>query len=164
VESPQVGQNLNDHVACYMDKITLNETARPYLSRVPEVEFEAALQEYEKTGGGVLGEFQEGPQAILVSSRAKASGEGTWPDSRVIFDFTCPTAFEDDQPLEACFWGELDRARSKGSLRLNATAYKNGETDDTKLSILDWNMFGDESDMDVLIEGKRNYKTQDELR
>jgi len=159
VRSSRVGQNLADHIYVFVDGISLNSSAEPYVSRVPNNNFEEMLELYEKTGEGVLGGLNAGPQAVVASNRAKVAGEATWPDTRLTLFTRCTRPFDDNavnSPIHWCLIVTLDRPKSTGSITLNATEYKSGSMDDTKLGIVDFNTFGDSSDVDVVVDGARN--------
>jgi len=154
VEIPQLGKNLADHVVLnQMGGIRFNSSAEPFIERVLESNFEEMLKKYETTGEGILGVPQEGPQALFVSPRAISDGESDWPDSRVVLFRQCTPPFQENAPIDICLDLYFERAKSRGSVRLNATEYMNGSTDDTKLAIIDLNMLSDPSDVEVIVDG-----------
>ncbi|CAL8130336.1 unnamed protein product [Orchesella dallaii] len=153
---PALGQNLADHLMLNLGDIQYNSSIIPYIPRMPVGEkFEEMIQKYQETGEGILGDLPVGPQAFIVSSRAKKEGEGDWPDLHIIYDPRCHTKEGDELPV-SCFFIFLARPKFRGSLRLNTTAYKKGERrDDVKLALIDYKIFEGESisDLDVLAEG-----------
>lgn len=89
-----------------------------------------------------------------MSSRAVAEGQGTWPDARINLDAACPMIMDDDVESQACFFFELDRPKSRGSVSLNTDAYVSGVTNFVELADIDFNGFSDPTDLELLIEGK----------
>jgi len=164
VDLPQVGQNLADHVYIVLDGIKVNSSGDQYFSRVNESNFEDMLKKYDQTGEGILGDLKVGPQADLISKRAKQAGELNWPDFKLTLFPRCTSfipslAKENSKEGEKtdnqlCLIVTLARPKSTGNITINSTEYKNGSMDDTKLAIVDFNMFGNSSDADVLVEGK----------
>ncbi|CAL8130340.1 unnamed protein product [Orchesella dallaii] len=155
-ELPSLGQNLADHLMFILGDIEYNSSIIPYIPRMPkEEDFEEMIQTYQETGEGILGHLQEGPEAYIVSSRAKQDGQENWPDLQIVYDPMCPAAEGDDLPI-SCMYIFLARPKSRGNVKLNTTAYKEGERiDDVKLALIDFQIFEGEgsSDMDVLVEG-----------
>ncbi|OXA44846.1 Oxygen-dependent choline dehydrogenase [Folsomia candida] len=141
VDLPNVGQNLADHVFLYLGPYSFNSSAAPFLPRIREEDLEEALTTYLNTGFGEFGELQEGPQVFYVSSRAVAEGQGTWPDARINLDAACPMIMDDDVESQACFFFELDRPKSRGSVSLNTDAYVSGVTNFVELADIDFNGF-----------------------
>jgi len=141
-----------------LDKIRLNSSAAQYTTRIPEKDIEAIVKKYELTGEGVLGEATAGPQALLLSERGKLANESDWPDSRLNLITRCTVPFGEKGNIDWCFYAVLDRPKSVGKLTLNATEYKKGTTDDTKLALIDFNYLGDSSDLDVLVDGNKTFK------
>ncbi|CAL8130358.1 unnamed protein product [Orchesella dallaii] len=155
-ELPSLGQNLGDHLMFTISPIEYNSSdIVPYIPTMPqEQEFEEMIKQYQETGEGILGHLQEGPQALIVSTRAKQEGEGDWPDLQIAYDPMCPAADSDTLPT-SCMFIYFGRPKFRGSLTLNTTAYREGErTDDTKLALIDFGIFEGESstDVDVLLE------------
>ncbi|CAL8130342.1 unnamed protein product [Orchesella dallaii] len=155
-EIPSLGENLVDHLMLILTDIHYNSSIVPYIPIMPqEKEFEEMIQKYQETGEGILGSLQRGPQAYIVSTRAKQEGEGEWPDFQIVYAPMCPAAEGDNFPT-SCMFVLLGRPKSRGSLRLNTTAYKEGiRSDDVKLAVIDYKIFEGESssDLDVLVEG-----------
>ncbi|ODM95746.1 Oxygen-dependent choline dehydrogenase [Orchesella cincta] len=155
-ELPSLGQNMTDHFYLTIHPINYNASIIPYVPRMPEgADFEEMLQKYHETGEGILGHLQQGPQALVVSSRAKADGEEDWPDYQIGYMPMCPAPSGDEIPT-SCIYVSLGRPKSVGTVRLNTTAYKEGiRSDLIKLAIIDFKMFEGEgaSDVDVLLEG-----------
>ncbi|CAL8130330.1 unnamed protein product [Orchesella dallaii] len=151
-----VGQNMGDHLLFIIDNINYNNLITPFIPRMPqEQDFETMIQKYQKTGEGILGVLQYGPQAFITSSRAKSEGQGDWPDIQLVYIPMCPAAEGNDLPT-SCMTVFLGRPKFRGTLRLNTTAYKEGErSDNVKLAIIDFGIFekGSESDMNVMLEG-----------
>jgi len=154
VNAPNVGQNMYDHIFFSTYPYTFNASGIPYLDRVSEEELESALQTFLETGVGLFGDLQEGPQVLFASSRAASDGEGNWSDVAIMVDMSCPNNVPMDDEVEgtACFHFHLNRPKSKGSVSLNTTAYKEGETKFRNLAVIDFNGFSDPSDMDPLVE------------
>ncbi|CAL8130344.1 unnamed protein product [Orchesella dallaii] len=154
-ELPGVGQNFADHLYIMLQNIQYNSSIIPFIPSIPEEQdFEEMLKKYQETGEGILGWLQEGVQSYFVSRRAKADGEGEWPDIQMAYDPMCPAPYGDGMPV-SCVHLFCGRPKSKGSMRLNTTAYKEGiRSDDVKLAIIDFGFFEGEgsSDMDVLLE------------
>ncbi|CAL8130308.1 unnamed protein product [Orchesella dallaii] len=160
LELPSVGQNLEDHLMFTLSNIQYNSSILPFISQLPkdEKEFQEALKTYQETGEGLLGQLIFGPQAFLVSSRAKQELQWDWPDLQLFFSpDNClgVNSGGNDIPI-SCIHMFLTRGKSRGSVQLNRTVYRSGVTnDDTKLAVIDYKMFEGEgeSDLDVLIEG-----------
>ncbi|ODM87920.1 Oxygen-dependent choline dehydrogenase, partial [Orchesella cincta] len=90
-ELPEVGNNLVDHLIFDLNKIQYNASIIPYIPRMTEEqEFEEMLQNYHETGEGILGHLNQGPQAFIISSRAKQDGQEGWPDILIIYVPMCP--------------------------------------------------------------------------
>lgn len=130
-----------------------NSSADAYIPRIPESELETEITRYHETGEGPLGELQEGPQLLFASTRAIQAGQADWADGKVAIDPACPLVVNDDQETRACFFVEIGRPRSKGTLKLNTTAYLDGSTNFVDLAVIDFKGLSDESDMDVFLEG-----------
>ncbi|ODM88480.1 Oxygen-dependent choline dehydrogenase [Orchesella cincta] len=155
-EQPAIGQNLGEHLFFTITNIQFNSSFLPYAPRMPQgKELEEMFQKYQQTGEGIMGYLQEGPEAFLVSSRAKQDGQGDWPDILMVFDAMCPATTE-DEPVSACMYVYPGRLKMRGTVKLNATEYKSGnENDLVKLAIIDHAIFEGEgaSDMDVVLDG-----------
>ncbi|CAL8130334.1 unnamed protein product [Orchesella dallaii] len=151
-----VGQNLGDHLMFIIDNINYNNLITPFIPRMPqEQDFERMIQTYQETGEGILGMMQYGPQAFISSSRAKREGQGDWPDIQLFYVPMCHAAEGNDLPT-SCMAIFVGRPKFRGTLRLNTTAYKEGErSDNVKLAIIDFGIFekGSGSDLDVMVEG-----------
>jgi len=164
VDLPQVGQNLVDHVYIVLDGIKVSSSGDQYFSKVKDSNFKDMLNKYEETGEGILGDLKVGPQADLVSKRAKQTGELNWPDFKLTLFPRCTSFipslakenFKEGEKTDnqLCLIVTLTRPKSTGNITINSTEYKTGNMDDTKLAIVDFNMFGNSSDVDVLVEGK----------
>ncbi|ODM87941.1 Oxygen-dependent choline dehydrogenase [Orchesella cincta] len=154
-ELPEVGQNLIDHLIFDLNKIQYNASIIPYIPRMPdEQDFEEMLQKYHETGEGILGYLNQGPQAFIVSSRAKQDGQEGWPDIQIIYVPMCPIPEGNEAPT-SCIYLLLGRPKSRGNMRLNATAYRSGiRNDDVKLALIDFKYLEGEgsSDADVVLE------------
>ena len=111
------------------------------------------VQDYLETGEGLLGTLQEGPQAFIVSARAKAEGQQEWPDIQLNFNPMAPIPSGEDLPTSAIYAWNV-RPKLNGSLEMNTTAYREGSRDDMKLALIDFNIFEGQSssDVEVLME------------
>ncbi|ODM66802.1 Oxygen-dependent choline dehydrogenase, partial [Orchesella cincta] len=152
-EQPEVGQNLGEHLYFTIYNIQYNSSILPYIPRMPqEKDFEEMVQNYQETGEGILGHLQEGPEAFIVSSRAKQDGENDWPISNGDGPM-CPASNDDELPV-SCMYIFAGRPKMRGSVKLNGTEFKSGnENDDVKLAIIDYAIFEGASDLDVVLEG-----------
>ncbi|ODM93587.1 Oxygen-dependent choline dehydrogenase [Orchesella cincta] len=155
-EQPAVGQNLREHLIFTLNNIQYNSSILPYIPTVPQEEnFEDMITKYQETGEGILGYLQEGPEAFVVSSRAKQDGQENWPDLQLVMDQMCPVSDEGDLPV-SCMDVFAMRTKMRGTVKLNATEYKSGnENNFPKLAIIDHAVFQGEgaTDMDVILDG-----------
>ena len=148
---PGVGLNLGEHVAIRSGPIYLNDSS--LLPKIKDGD-EAELERYLATGEGLLGEIGSGAQALLVSSRAKAAGQSNWPDIQISLAFRWNGLGSADNGDDYLRLSVVNmRSLTRGSVRLNTTAWRLGERDDEKLAIVDLQMLADSSAVDVLVEG-----------
>lgn len=96
-----------------------------------------------------------GPQAFIVSSRAKADGQHNWPDYQIVFVQQPVIGKDLPQPLSLQI--VLNRMKSSGEIGFNTTAYLNGDRDDVKLALIDFRLFSEPSDAEVLSEGTADF-------
>lgn len=92
----------------------------------------------------------EGPQAFIVSSQAKAAGEGDWPDLQL-------GLVQDPVNLFATkFAVILARPESVGEVGFNISAYRRNELDanDVSLAVLDYKYLTNPRDESALLEGE----------
>jgi hypothetical protein len=87
-----------------------------------------------------------------VSQRAKKEGQGTWPDLQIVFVYNPILKRREKTVIRLQVM--LGRGKSVGEIGFNTTAYLNGETDDTKLALVDFRLLTEASDAPVLIEGE----------
>ncbi|ODM88013.1 Oxygen-dependent choline dehydrogenase, partial [Orchesella cincta] len=155
-EQPAVGDNLGEHLVFQITNIQYNASILPFIPTMPqEKAFSEELKRYQETGEGLLGHLQEGPEAFLVSSRAKEDGQGDWPDIQMVLYPMCPASDEGTGPV-SCMFIYLGRTKMRGTIKLNATEYKSGnQNNDVKLAIIDHAIFEGEAstDMEVLLDG-----------
>lgn len=100
---------------------------------------------------GFMTRMDVGPQAFIVSSRAKAEGERNWPDLQIVFVQQPVIGKGLAQTLSLQII--LNRMKSFGEIGFNTTAYLNGDRDDLKLALIDFRLFSEPTDAKVLIEG-----------
>lgn len=156
VNRPGVGQNLMQDIQIFIGPIFVNDSSRFRIIRDGDVENE--LNKYHESGEGILGLQRLGPQAFFVSTRAKEQGETNWPDIRLFLNAYHPDFRpyrEDEGGEQMSFYVGQNRPKSRGTVKLNATAYKEGIRDDTKLALIDFQFLTDPDgiDEDVLVEG-----------
>lgn len=101
---------------------------------------------------GFMTRMDVGPQAFIVSSRAKADGQPNWPDYQIVFQ---QSVIGEGEPQALSLPIVLNRMKSSGEIGFNTTAYLNGDRDDSKLALIDFRLFSDATDAEVLIEGTR---------
>jgi hypothetical protein len=147
-----VGQNFKDHGAVVL-RYTANKPNPAVLPKIPENKIEETLTKYENKNKrtGFFTQLGAGPQAFLVSPRAKAEGQGVWPDIQFVFGMK-PLVGEDGPQLLHVDT-VLTRLKSVGEIGLNVTAFLEGEEDDTKLALVDHRLFSEESDVEALVDG-----------
>jgi len=114
---------------------------------------EADFNEYHKKGEGILALPMSSAQAFIASNRAKQSGQSNWGDltlliRRILIPAPAPTQ---TRSLQAGV--NLSRPKSKGNLGFNTTNYKAGQRSNEQLGIIDFKIFSDPSDIDVMLEG-----------
>ncbi|XP_035715549.1 choline dehydrogenase, mitochondrial-like [Folsomia candida] len=151
VDSIGVGQNLHNHGGVTL----LFSVNNPKLELLPKVEkraFEEDLGRYHDSiwRHGFFARVDFGPQAFIVSGRAKGEGEANHPDLQIIYRLK---PLLGDGQLEIQLHVIITRMKSVGSVGFNSTSHFEGEEDDTKLAIIDDKLFTDSTDVDVLIEG-----------
>lgn len=145
-----VGKNLRNHGAVSL-AYTVNNPNRTLLLTVQERDMENEIIKYQEIPRrGILTETNYA-QGLFVSSRAKAAGEHHWPDIQVGFSQQ-PTIAE-GSPLRISSSVKIGRMKSSGEIKLNVTAYLNGERNDLKIAEIDHQAFSVRSDVEVLIEG-----------
>ena len=132
VARPGVGRNLWEQPQAFVGPIYINDSS--LLPKIHDGD-EEELVRYHINGEGQLGETMEGPLAFLVSSRAKAAGEGDWPDIQIwlLQSWLRIEPAPDGREFVIMFVANT-RPRTPGSIRLNGTAWRAGETDDQKLA------------------------------
>ncbi|KAG4075742.1 hypothetical protein HA402_003568 [Bradysia odoriphaga] len=146
-----VGKNLRDHGAVIL-RFTVNNPDTTLLHRLDEEDVQKEIMKYHEINRkGFLTRMDVGPQAFIVSSRAKADGEHHWPDLQIVFVQT-PVVGK-SLPQTTSLQIILNRMKSSGEIGFNTTAYLNGDRDDLRLALIDSRLFSDTSDADVLIEG-----------
>lgn len=146
-----VGKNFRDHGAVIL-RFTANNPNTTLLQRVAEEDLENEITKYHQSKrNGFMTRMDVGPQAFIVSSRAKADGQHNWPDYQIVFVQQPVIGKDLPQPLSLQI--VLNRMKSSGEIGFNATAYLNGDRDDVKLVLIDFRLFSEPSDAEVLIEG-----------
>lgn len=146
-----VGKNFRDHGAVIL-RFTVNNPDTSLLQRLNEEDVQTEIMRYQATNrNGFLTRMDVGPQAFIVSSRAKAEGQNHWPDLQIVF--VQQPVLEKDSPQTTSLQIILNRMKSSGEIGFNTTAYRNGERDDLQLALIDFRLFSDSSDVDALIEG-----------
>ena len=113
---------------------------------------EESIKQYSKNGDGLLKYGPVGAQAFMTSSRAVADGEAGWPDVQIDLNDEF-TVSQVKDPQQIHFYVVLGRPKSKGTIGLNATAYKMGVRRDEELALVDYNILSDPTDVKVLVEG-----------
>lgn len=147
-----VGKNFRDHGAVIL-RFTVNNPDTSLLQRLNEEDVQTEIMRYQEAKrNGFLTRMDVGPQAFIVSSRAKAEGQNHWPDLQIVF--VQQPVLEKDSPQTTSLQIILNRMKSSGEIGFNTTAYRNGERDDLQLALIDFRLFSDSSDVDALIEGK----------
>lgn len=142
--------NLRDHAAVIL-QFTANNPNKKFLPKIEQDNFENKIKNFQGSSRqGLFTNLDVGPQALLVSSRAKSDGEVGWPDIQLVFQHV-PLIGDGVQKLNMQV--VINRLKSIGEIRLNTTAFVEGETDDTKLALIDHRLFTEKTDADVLIEG-----------
>jgi hypothetical protein len=154
-ELPGVGQNLKDHGAVVLEFTAFypNPTLLPTMTTRAKIE-DALVKYQSKKRTGFFTNLEAQAQALLVSSRAKAEGQGMWPDIQISFQME--PLFGEEGPQMVYMHTVLNRLKSVGEIGLNATAFLEGEEDDTKLALVDHRLFSEESDVEALIDGNFN--------
>lgn len=146
-----VGKNFRDHGAVII-RFTANNPDTTLLQRLEEEDVEKEIMKYhESKRRGFLTRMDVGPQAFIVSSRAKADAQPYWPDLQIVF-VQQPVIIK-GQPQSLSLQIILNRIKSSGEIGFNTTAYLNGDRDDLKLALIDHQLFSEPSDAEVLIEG-----------
>lgn len=141
--------NLRNHGSVVL-KFKVNNPDTTIFPRVDEKDMEDEIMKYhESKRRGFLTETNKA-QAFIVSKRAKADGEHNWPDINIVIQ---QVAIEKGSPQTITVTSKVGRMKSSGEIGLNTTAYLNGERDDLKLALLDYRLFSDASDTQVVIEG-----------
>lgn len=147
-----VGKNFRDHGAVIL-RFTVNNPDTSLLQRLDEEDVQEEIMKYQETNRkGFFTRMDVGPQAFIVSSRAKADGQLHWPDLQIVFvqQPVIGKGLSQTTSLQII----LNRMKSSGEIGFNTTAYLNGDRDDLKLALIDFRLFSDSSDVDALIEGK----------
>lgn len=137
--------------------IFVNDSSRFLIIR--DGDEENVLNRYHESAEGILGVLRVGPQAFFVSTRAKEQGEYNWPDIRLFVYAFRPDyrPFSEDEGGERIsLYAVQNRPKSRGTVKLNATAYREGVRDDTKLALIDFQFLTDPDgiDEDVMVEGR----------
>lgn len=119
------------------------------------VKFQSPFPPGVDRGGIFSTPFSMG-QAFLVSSRAKADGQGDWPDLQLWF-LQVPYSPMGNRSVEGQDFlvaVALGRQKSVGKISFNTTAYLNGIQNDTQLALIDNKFYSEKSDVLTLIEGR----------
>lgn len=111
------------------------------------------MKYHEGRRKGFFTRMDVGPQAFIVSSRAKSDGEQNWPDIQIVFGHE--PVFGKDLPQPTALQIILNRMKSVGEIGFNITAYRNGDRSDTKLALIDFRLFSEPSDVDAIVEGEK---------
>lgn len=149
-----VGKNFRDHGAVIL-RFTVNNPDTTLLQRLNEEDVEQEIMKYhESKRRGFMTRMDVGPQAFIVSSRAKADSEPHWPDLQIVF--VQQPVIGKDLPQTTSLQIILNRMKSSGEIGFNTTAYRNGDRDDLKLALIDFRLFSDPSDTEALIEGEES--------
>lgn len=144
---------MRDHGAVII-RFTVNNPDTTLLQRLEEEDVEKELMKYhESKRRGFMTRMDVGPQAFIVSSRAKADAERYWPDLQIVF--VQQPVIVKGMPQAMSLQIILNRMKSSGEIGFNTTAYLNGERDDLKLALIDHRLFSETSDAEVLIEGAK---------
>lgn len=109
------------------------------------------MKYHESKRRGFMTRMDVGPQAFIVSSRAKADAQRNWPDLQIVF--VQQPVIGKGQPQTISLQIIVNRMKSSGEIRFNTTAYRTGDRDDLKLALIDFRLFSEPSDAEVLIEG-----------
>jgi len=145
-----VGRHLQNHYATYFNiSFAKSDILSSIYYNLTDRKFETYLRGVED---GVLSAEGSGPQAFFVSDIAKSAGESNWPDIQFLQLET--TVGHNGLPsvmMEVC----LVRPKSVGRLKLNTKKYLKGEREDTRLTLLDYNLFGHDQDKPRLIDGMK---------
>lgn len=145
-----MGKNFRDHGAVIL-RFTVHNPNTTLLLRLEEEDVEKEIMKYhESQRTGFMTRMDVGPQAFLVSSRAKAEDQPNWPDIQIVF-VQQPVIGEGPQTLSLQII--VNRMKSVGEIGFNTTAYLNGDRDDTKLALMDFRLFSEPSDVQTIIEG-----------
>lgn len=145
-----VGKNLRNHGYVFLN-FKVNNPNTTLFPIVEENDLENEFMQYhENKRRGLLTETNKA-QAFFVSSRAKADGESNWSDIHLAFN--APSRIGTASPQLIGILVKEGRMKSFGEIIFNTTAYLNGVRDDVKLALLDYRLFSDPSDTQVIIEG-----------
>lgn len=130
----------------------MNNPNTTILPRLEEEDVEKEIMKYhESKRHGYMTRMDVGPQAFIVSSRAKNDAEFHWPDYQIVF--VQQPVIGKDLPQTLSLQIIVNRMKSVGSIGFNTTAYLNGDRDDLKLALIDFRLFSEPSDAEVLLEG-----------
>lgn len=135
-------------------RFTVNNPDTTLLQRLEEEDVEKEIMKYHEVNRkGFMTRMDVGPQAFIVSSRAKADSQRNWPDLQIVF--VQQPVIGKGLPQTISLQIILNRMKSAGEIGFNTTAYLSGDRNDLKLALIDFRLFSEASDAEVLIEGKR---------
>lgn len=148
-----VGKNFRDHGAVII-RFTVNNPNITLLPRLGEEDVEKEIMKYHQSKRqGFMTRMDVGPQAFIVSSRAKAENETSWPDIQIVF--VQQPVIGKGLPQTLSLQIIVNRMKSIGEIGFNTTAYLSGDRDDRKLALMDFRLFSEASDVATIIEGKK---------
>ena len=82
VDSPLVGQNLQDHISTYLGPFFVNEGASFLLDRDVRLQ---DLRNYFSAGTGPMTSSGVHAMGFFATDKAKSEGDGHWPDIQLIY-------------------------------------------------------------------------------
>lgn len=146
-----VGKNFRDHGAVIL-RFTVNNPNTTLLPRLGEEDVEKEIMKYHQSKRqGFMTRMDVGPQAFIVSSRAKAENETSWPDIQIVF--VQQPVIGKGLPQTLSLQIIVNRMKSIGEIGFNTTAYLSGDRDDRKLALMDFRLFSEASDVATIVEG-----------
>lgn len=152
VDLSGVGKNFRDHTTVAL-KFRVNNPNTTIFPILDDDQVEQELINFHNfpIRSGHFTKEGKGPQAFIVSSRAKYNGELNWPDIQIVF--SQGRAIQRGEVQTIRLFPVLTRPKSVGEIWFNSTAFKNGERNDTKLAMIDHRSLTEKSDSNVLLEG-----------
>lgn len=150
---------MHDHSSSWLEfSLEKNSSILPLIQ---DTNIQEELLQFQELRQGLFSTPIEMGQAFLASSRAVGEGHANWPDLHLLLQ----------QNFKSSDFGTrfkvnvaLGRPKSVGNIGFNATAFRAGDRNDTKLAIIDHKFYSEPSDMDVLVEGEKWNEIEEILR